>query len=105
MLFRSHVNRWFSGYGDCPKCSRRTLATTSQTLIEPTYERSGSKEITRACKRPACGFKDVHRETIARLEASSSSSGGGSSGSSGGGGGGGSFGGGSSGGGGAGRGW
>ena len=102
-----HANRWFSHYATCPKCARRTLQTTRHTLVEATYERSGSLEVTRSCRRSGCGFNDVHRETIPRLERSTSSSGGGSSGfssgsssSSGG-----SFGGGSSGGGGAGRSW
>lgn len=100
-----HMNRWFSAYAACPKCSRRTLATTSHILVDATYDRSGSREVTRNCRRPGCGFTDTHRETIPRMERSTSSGGGsggsgGSSSSSGG-----SFGGGSSGGGGAGRGW
>lgn len=97
-----HRARWFSGYSPCPQCKRRTLQTTTHTIVAATYEHSGTREVTRTCKWSKCGYRKTHRESIPRLEHTSSSS---SGGSSGGGGGGGSFGGGSSGGGGAGRGW
>lgn len=89
----------FSRYGECPSCKRRTLETIKKTLIAATYSHGGEREVTRTCRNSGCGYKNVTREAIPRLQASSSSSGGGGSG---GGGGGSSFGGGSSGGGGAG---
>jgi uncharacterized protein len=102
-----HRRLWLSGYGDCPKCHRRTLEVSSRTLVEPTYERSGSKEIRKGCLDRACGFQSVEQKRIPRLEepTGSSSDGSGSDSGSSGGSSGGSFGGGSSGGGGAGRSW
>jgi len=88
--------RWFSGYEDCPKCKHRTVQVKSYTLRQPTYEREGVKEVTRECRRLACGYKKSVRERIPRRERSSSGSSFSSSSS-------GSFGGGGSGGGGAGR--
>lgn len=87
--------KWFSGYGACPTCKRRTLQTTKKTLRAATYSSSGRRLVTRNCRN--CRHFDSREETIPQLSDSSSG------GSSGGGGGGSSFGGGSSGGGGAGR--
>lgn len=100
-----HHKRWASGYHDCPKCKRTTLALRSLTLLAATYEHAGRKEVTGTCRSPGCGYKTTETHAIPRLEHTSSSSG--SFGSSGGSGrsGGSSFGGGSSGGGGAGRSW
>jgi len=97
-----HYKRWLSGYSDCPKCKRTTLATTSLTLLAATYQHAGQKEVTNACEAPQCGYKASHIEVLAKLvhSTSSGSSSGGSRSS-----GGSSFGGGRSGGGGAGRSW
>ena len=96
-----HANRFFSRYGTCPKCERRTLGTRSVTLVAATTHSSGTQRVTRECTKPGCGYSKVTTEVIPRIEVSSSSSSGGSHSS----GGGSSFGGGSSGGGGAGRSW
>ena len=91
-------NAWFSKYSKCQSCGRRTLETSSRTLIRATTSHSGREEVTERCKN--CGWTRTYERTIPQVQASSGSSGGFSSG--GGGGGGGSFGGGSAGGGGAG---
>lgn len=94
--------KWFSKYGECPKCQRRTCETATVTLRAATTVSAGERAIYRECQ--SCGFKDSRRETIPRIVVTPSSGGSGGGGSSfGGGGGGSSFGGGSAGGGGAGR--
>jgi uncharacterized protein len=92
-------NAWFSRYSKCTSCGRRTLETSSRTLVRATTSHSGSEEVTERCRN--CGWTRTYTRTIPRVQASSGGSGGFSSGGSGGGGGG-SFGGGSAGGGGAG---
>ena len=88
---------WFSRYSVCKSCNRRTLETTSKTIVRATTAHSGTQEVTERCRN--CAFTRTYQRTIPRVQASSGSSGG----SGGGGGGGGSsFGGGSAGGGGAG---
>jgi uncharacterized protein len=91
-------NAWFSGYSKCQSCGRRTLETSSRTLVRATTSHEGSEEVTERCRN--CGWGRSYTRTIPRLQASSGSSGG--SGSGGGGGSRSSFGGGSAGGGGAG---
>jgi uncharacterized protein len=94
----NYINR-FSKYDPCPKCKTRTLYKESdRTITSPTYDSTGTGEITKRCK--FCNHVDVSTYTIAKRTPPSSSSSGGSSGSSGG-----SWGGGSSGGGGASSSW
>ncbi len=88
---------WHSSYGDCPKCSRRTVRKTDRQLSAATTMSEGRKEVTRTCMN--CGWSSVVVESIPMIDVTSSGSGGGHGG---GGGGGSSFGGGSAGGGGAG---
>ena len=94
--------KWFSGYEDCPTCTRRAVKRTSRQLVAPTYSSHGEREVWLSCKN--CGYSRQSKETLPMLVRST----GGSGVSSGGGGrggfsGGSSFGGGSAGGGGAGR--
>ena len=96
VLIQPH-RAWFSRYSMCKSCNRRTLETTSRTIVRATTSHSGTEEVTEHCRN--CSFTRTYNRTIPRVQTSSGSSGG----SSGGGGAGGSsFGGGSSGGGGAG---
>lgn len=83
---------WFSGFTNCPRCSRRTLKETETVLVAATTVSSGRKRIDGHCA--SCKHQTTRYEVIPRI---STSSGGGSSG--------GGFGGGSSGGGGASRSW
>jgi uncharacterized protein len=91
-------NAWFSKYSKCTSCGRRTLETSSRTLVRATTSHSGTEEVTERCRN--CAWTRTYTRTIPRVQASSGSSGG--FGGGGGGGGGSSFGGGSAGGGGAG---
>ncbi|MEJ7809486.1 MAG: TPM domain-containing protein [Gemmatimonadaceae bacterium] len=92
---------WRTKYTVCPQCSRRTVATSTLTLVSASTSHEGHERVTERCRH--CGWEKVYERTVPRISTSSSSSFS-SSGSSGGGGGGGgsSFGGGSAGGGGAG---
>jgi uncharacterized protein len=90
---------WFSKYSDCPSCKRRTLETSTRTLVRATTMHTGTQEITERCRN--CAWTRTYTRTIPRVQTSSGSSGS-SLGGGGGGGGGSSFGGGSAGGGGAG---
>ncbi len=92
--------KWFSGYGPCPKCDNRTLSSTSSTLEAATQYSTGLREVVKDCAH--CNYHRRTTHIIPRLPEPSSSS---SSSSFGGGSSGGSFGGGSSGGGGAGSSW
>jgi uncharacterized protein len=87
---------WFSRYSTCTSCKRRTLETSTLTLIPATTSHAGSQQVTERCRN--CGWTRTYTRVIPRVTQSSGTSGG----SSGGGGGGSSFGGGSAGGGGAG---
>lgn len=100
--------KWFSGYGDCPRCAHRTVSSQTTILRQPSYTHTGESLTVRTCRFPRCGFRDQERRTLPRKQrtthhSSSHSSGhshsSGSSSSSG------SFGGGSSSGGGAGASW
>jgi uncharacterized protein len=98
--------RWFSRYGKCVHCARRTSTSVTRTITPATQLSEGLAEVTTDCAN--CKAHDVRRKVIPRLPPpSSSSSSGGSSGFRGSGGGSSgsrsSFGGGSAGGGGAGR--
>jgi uncharacterized protein len=81
----------------CPKCKRRTLTSSTTTLVAATSSQGGKERVTEKCLNPKCGYSNVSERSTARLApAGSTSSRSGSSSSSSG-----SFGGGRSGGGGA----
>lgn len=90
----------FTRFGECPRCKRRTLETTTSMIRAATRSSTGLKRERRSCRN--CDFHDEREVLIPIVVASSGGSSGGSS-FGGGGGGGSSFGGGSAGGGGAGR--
>jgi len=79
----------------CPQCKRRTLKSSSVTLVAATREQGGRTRVSETCLNPKCGYSKVREQDTPRLSSPSSSSGGSSHSSSG------SFGGGRSGGGGA----
>lgn len=98
---------WFSAYGECPSCKRRTLESERHTVAAATTLSEGQELIRKRCRN--CGWSHTETRIIPRIVVAAATSG--SGGSSGGGGsfggggghsGGGSFGGGTSGGGGAG---
>jgi uncharacterized protein len=95
--------KFFSGYGDCPKCQARTFKEGPQKTIQyPTTSSTGTARIDGRCV--SCNHKSSRTVVLSKIVKSSGGSGG-SFGGGGGGGGGGGFGGGSSGGGGASGGW
>jgi uncharacterized protein len=79
----------------CPQCSRRTLKSSSTTLVAATKEQGGKTRVTETCLNPKCGYGKTREHDTPRLTSSASSTSGSSRSSSG------SFGGGRSGGGGA----
>ncbi|MBN2400453.1 MAG: TPM domain-containing protein [Candidatus Aminicenantes bacterium] len=79
----------------CPQCKRRTLKSSSTTLVAATREHGGRVRVTEACINPNCDYNKTREHGTARLSSPRSSSGSSSSSRSG------SFGGGRSGGGGA----
>ncbi len=93
---RIPYKKLISSYSSCPKCRRRTLKSTTKTLVAATTSHGGRQRVTSTCRN--CDYTATTERATPRLSSSSSSSGR----SSGGGGGGSSFGGGSAGGGGAG---
>lgn len=93
------VQKWFSGYSTCRKCSHRTMSVSTRTISSPTYTSTGQEEVEEHCAH--CSYHHVSYRTLPRKTRSTSSSSGGGYSS----GGGSSFGGGSSGGGGAGSSW
>ena len=96
---RIPYRRLLSSYSDCPKCQRRTITSTTQTIVRATTAHGGRERVTSKCKN--CGHSTTTERSTPRISTRSSSSGS-SGGGHGGGGGGSSFGGGSAGGGGAG---
>ena len=79
----------------CPQCKRRTLKSSSTTLVAATRTQGGRTRVTDTCLNPTCGYSKTREHDTPRLSSPSSSSSGSSRSSSG------SFGGGRSGGGGA----
>lgn len=65
-----HKN-WFSSYGACPKCSYRTMSTTSTVLVAATTSSTGRKRLDYDCRH--CGFQDSETRTIPKKSKSSSS--------------------------------
>ena len=80
----------------CPQCNRRTLNSSSTTLVAATKENGGKTRVSETCLNPKCGYSKTREHDTPRLSSPSSSGYSGSSRSSSG-----SFGGGRSGGGGA----
>jgi uncharacterized protein len=89
--------KWFSGYENCPQCTRRTVKRSTRQVVAPTYASTGRRAVSLKCRN--CGYSRQFDETIPMLTRSTSGGGGGRGGF----GGGSSFGGGSAGGAGAGR--
>jgi uncharacterized protein len=65
-------NSLFSRYQSCRQCGHKTLSEQSRTLVSPTYDSTGTSEITQDCKH--CNHHYVFTRTIPRKQRSSSSS-------------------------------
>ncbi len=81
----------------CPQCNRRTLTSSTTTLVAATKEQGGKVRVSETCINPKCGYSKVREHGTPRISSPSSSSSSSSRSSAG------SFGGGRSGGGGAGK--
>lgn len=56
--------KWLSGYGDCPRCSHRTVSSQTTILRHSTYSSHGESLTTRTCRFPRCNFRDEERRTL-----------------------------------------
>ena len=59
----------------CPQCSRRSLTSSSTTLVAATREQGGQTRITETCLNPKCGYSKTREHDTPRLSTPSSSSG------------------------------
>jgi uncharacterized protein len=58
----------------CPQCQRRTLKSSTTTLVAATREHGGRSRITETCLNPKCNYTKTHESSTPRLSSSSSSS-------------------------------
>jgi len=63
----------------CPQCKRRTLVSSTTTLVAATTSHGGKVRIEEHCKNPGCKYEKISERSTARISSSSSSSSGGSS--------------------------
>ena len=68
-----HYRSWFSGYGDCPRCKYRTMATQTTVLTSATTTSTGRKRIDYDCSH--CDYHNQVFRTIPKKSKSSSSGG------------------------------
>lgn len=59
----------------CPQCSRRSLTSSTTTLVAATREQGGRTRITETCLNPKCGYNKTREHTTPQLSTPSSSSG------------------------------
>lgn len=58
----------------CPRCKRRTLVSSTTTLVAATTSHGGKVRVEQHCKNPACKYEKTYTRSTARLSSSSSSS-------------------------------
>jgi len=58
----------------CPKCKRRTLASSTATLAAATKEQGGKVRVTETCLNPKCGYGNVREHSTPRLSSPGPSS-------------------------------
>jgi len=58
----------------CPQCKRRTLTSSSTTLVAATKEQGGRTRVTEACLNPKCGYSKTREHDTPRIASPSSSS-------------------------------
>ena len=69
------INRYgsiFSRYSRCKGCGYKTMGTSVQTIVAPTYSSTGTARVTETCQQ--CSYRNTYTKTIPRKERSSSSS-------------------------------
>jgi uncharacterized protein len=57
----------------CPQCKRRTLTSSTTTLVAATKEQGGKERVTETCLNPKCGYSKTREHDTPRLTSSSSS--------------------------------
>jgi uncharacterized protein len=57
-------NKWFSGHSKCPKCSYKTLSSTSTTLVHATYDHGGQVRVDDNCQH--CRYSHSSTKHTAR---------------------------------------
>jgi uncharacterized membrane protein YgcG len=60
----------------CPRCGRRTLTSSTTTLVAATREQGGRTRVSETCLNPKCGFSKVREHDTPRLSSPGSSPGG-----------------------------
>jgi uncharacterized protein len=58
----------------CPQCKRRTLKSSSTTLVAATREHGGTKRVTETCLNPKCNYTKTRETSTPRLSPPGSSS-------------------------------
>ena len=59
----------------CPQCKRRTLTSSTTTLVAATKEQGGKVRISETCLNPKCGYSKVREHGTPRLASPSSTPG------------------------------
>lgn len=65
-------SRWFSGFSACPRCSYKTVTTTSTVVVQPTYTNTGTRSVSARCHN--CSYRSESTRVMPMLEDRSSGS-------------------------------
>jgi len=55
--------------GVCPQCKRRTLTSTTATLVAATREREGKTRVIESCLNPTCNYSRIREHATPRIAA------------------------------------
>ncbi len=55
--------------GVCPQCKRRTLTSTTATLVAATREREGKTRVIESCLNPSCNYSRIREHATPRIAA------------------------------------
>jgi len=58
----------------CPQCNRRSLVSSSSTLVAATKEQGGRTRVSETCLNPKCGYSKTREHDTPRLSSPSSGS-------------------------------
>ena len=58
----------------CPKCKRRTLTSSTVTLVQATRDQEGRERITETCLNPKCGYSSARERSQPKLGSPGTSS-------------------------------
>lgn len=65
-VIKERYGAFFTSYSRCPKCSYKTVSSSSRTITAATYDSSGLAEVTEDCKH--CSYHRTYTRTIPRKE-------------------------------------